>query len=115
MRAGRLSAAHLRIAGVGYVALGVLVLVKTGSFALAAGVILGPFAGGVAHGWRSCCAGLSLSLAPFGVLLLAIGLGVQRFVAPSTPRRAMVRRAVWALSTAGWFTLAVVSYRHVLA
>lgn len=109
---GRLSRSHLRIPGITYAVVAVLVLVKTRSLQNAALAVLGPFAGGVARGWQGDSARLSLKLAPWGVLFLAAGLLVQLLVPPASAPRILLRKAVWALATAGWFTLAIVSYLH---
>ncbi len=110
----RLTGAHLRVAATGYAVVAVLVLVKTRSLLWALGVALGPFAGGVARGWQGSSRHFSLTLAPYGVLFLAAGLLVQLLVAPASPGRALLRRVVWSLATAGWLTLAVVSYLQAL-
>lgn len=110
----RLTGAHLRVAAIGYAVVAVLVLVKTRSLPWALGVFLGPAAGGVARGWQGGSRDFSLALLPYGVLFLAVGLLVQILVAPASPGRALLRRAVWSLATAGWLTLAVVSYLQAL-
>lgn len=99
---------------IGFASVAGLALALTGSWRYALGVVLGPFAGGVARDWQSCCAENSLSLAPYaagGIVLGALARIVGR-------RRGTVMRRVgataWGLGSFGWFFAALVSYGHAL-
>ena len=91
-----------------------LVLSFSGSWANAARVILGPFAGAYARDWQSCCARWSWQLLPFAAGALALGFLVQARVAPTGRMAVIVRKLVWVLCTAAWFVAALLSYAHAL-
>jgi hypothetical protein len=112
--APRITWRHARIAGVACLSFGLLVLVLTSSPAYAAGVILGPFAGGFTREWQSCCAQNSLSLAPFAVGGLLAGAAVQLAVPPSTPLLVRLRAIAWGTACASWCAFALFSYGHAL-
>jgi len=97
-----------------FASVAVSVLALTGSWRYALGVALGPFAGGVARDWQSCCADNSLSLAPHAAAGVVLG-ALVRIVGR---RRGVVMRRVgataWGLGSLGWFLAAIVSYAHAL-
>ena len=112
MHPRRFTLRHVRIAGALVVAVCVLLLTRSPLYGL--GVLLGPFAGGVARDWQSCCARNSLALAPYGIAGLLAGCAVQLAVSPRTPTRVWIRRIAWGLGCATWFACALLSYGHAL-
>jgi hypothetical protein len=114
----RLSWRHARIAAIVFLCFAALTLLVTHSWANAAEISLGPFAGAVARDWQRCCAENSWSLAPYGFGTLLAGLGVQFLVRPTSPPRSSwidrIRLIVWGFACFGWFFFAILSYGHAL-
>ncbi len=77
-------------------------------------IVLGPLSGGVLRDWQSCCARASLSILPWSLALVALGLGLQFAVAPTSAWRNVVRWLGWMLALLGWFGGAVLSDLHAL-
>lgn len=107
-------AAHAVIPGVAFVILGGLVGLMAGSFHVGFLVITGPFAGGLARDWQSCCAEFSLSIAPWPMALLAAAVAVQFLVKPINPGLRWFRLGLWGLAWTFWFLSALWSYLHAL-
>jgi hypothetical protein len=110
----RFTARHAALAGIAYLLSAGLVLAAFRSPLRAAEVALGPFAGGVAREWQSCCAANSLALAPYASALLAAGVAAQFLLVPVSPWRARLRLFVWGAAWLGWFLFGVLSYLHAL-
>ncbi len=86
----------------------------TGSLSLAMGLVLGPFAGGIARDWQSCCAENSLALAPYGLGGLGLAaLGWLMRTTPSSVKRAAAHTA-WVVGLVIWFSAGLLSYGHAL-
>jgi hypothetical protein len=87
-----------------------------GSAGLRAGlaIALGPLSGGYLRDGQSCCARNSLELLPWSLAAVAVGVGLQFAVAPTSAVRNVVRWLGWMLALLGWFGGAVVSDLHAL-
>ena len=77
-------------------------------------IVLGPLSGGFLRDWQSCCARNSLELLPWSLAAVAVGVGLQFAVAPTSTVRSVVRWLGWMLALLGWFGGAVVSDLHAL-
>ncbi len=78
---------------------------------------VGPLAGGLARGdaqW-SCCGAFSLSLLPWGLSALALGVAAQWLI----PTQALIARrsrlALWFAGWVGWFACGVLSCLHAFS
>lgn len=80
----------------------------------AAGVLLGPFAGGVAREWQSCCAESSWGLFPYGLAGLVVGVVALVAIRPRSVLRARARATIFGLGWAFWLTTGIFSYLHAL-
>jgi len=79
----------------GFLLTGGLVVLITGSWQYAFGVIRGPFAGAVARDWQSCCADSSWSIAPYAISSVAFGLAVQLLFHPQSRVLSIGRSVIW--------------------
>lgn len=87
----------------------------TARFALALpATILGPFLGGFARDWQSCCAANSWSLLPYAASPLVLGLALQWVPFPATRLWGAVRLAGWTAGWFAWFAAGVLSCGHAL-
>ena len=77
-------------------------------------IVLGPLSGGYLRDWQSCCASNSLELLPWSLAAVAVGVGLQFAVAPTSAVRNVVRWLGWMLALLAWFGGAVVSDLHAL-
>ena len=97
-----------------YAATAGLVLAITRSVAFAAGSALGPFAGGYARDWQTCCQENSWSLAPYAFGGVALAIAVRVLLRqPSRLQRALGSSSWWA-GWLVWFLCALISYGHAL-
>lgn len=77
-------------------------------------VVLGPLSGAFLRDWQSCCARNSLSILPWSLALVALGVGLQFAVAPTSAWRNIARWLGWMLALLAWFGGAVLSDLHAL-
>ncbi len=90
---------------------GGFVFALTKSSAYAFGMWLGPYAGGYAREWQSCCAENSYGLAPYGIGGVLAGVAAQ-FVLGRSMRRS--RLLLFGGGCVAWFGTALLSYAHAL-
>jgi len=79
------------------------------------GTLLGPMTGAISRGFQSCCLAFSLSLLPWALAGLALGVAVQVFT-PHAPRwLAPLRVIFWIAGLVVWFGSGIVSFGHALS
>lgn len=93
---------------------GGIVFALTGSSSSSFGLLLGPFAGGFARDWQSCCAQNSFAIAPYAIGGLVLASGIQVRVRPEGKLRRALRVGAWWLAVVGWFLAGLISYAHAL-
>ncbi|HPF13511.1 MAG: hypothetical protein H6830_11980 [Planctomycetes bacterium] len=97
-----------------FVLLSAPVLVLTKSLGLTLGVALGPFAGGFARDWQSCCKTNSLTIFPFTIAIILAALGLRSVLrGRSKPIRILRHLLTW-IAPMTWFLAALLSYAHAL-
>jgi hypothetical protein len=83
--------------------------------ATVAATALGPMVGAVSRDFQGCCLEASLSLLPYCLGGLLIGLAVQLVVRPGGWFAAIVRVVAWIAGLLMWFGGGIISFAHALS
>jgi hypothetical protein len=83
--------------------------------ATTAGTVLGPMTGAISRDFQGCCLKASLSLLPYCLGALLIGIAVQVVVPPRGAIVAAVRVAAWVTGWLAWYGGGFVSFLHALS
>ena len=80
----------------------------------AAGVLSGPFLGGIARDGQECCVEFSAGILPFAAPALLVAI-VPQFWKPRSPAWRAARLTCWILGWSGWFFSGLFSLLHALS
>jgi len=78
------------------------------------GTVLGPMTGAICRGFQSCCLDISLSLLPYCLAALGIGVAAQLMSKSQHPLVIAIQMVLWIAGFFIWFGGGIVSFGHAL-